>query len=72
MYVHFVHLFHVTMEISVHSVETIPRYTADTVGVCDNLVYYLIMHTHMKPIVQLTHCECYMKQDSYILVTSVH
>ncbi len=66
-----VHLFHVTMEISVHSVENIPRYTAltDTVGRCDNLVYYLVMHAHMK--VQLTHCECYMKQDSYILVTSV-
>ncbi len=27
----------------------IPRYTADTVGRCDNLVYYLVMHTHMKP-----------------------
>ncbi len=26
------YLFHVTMEISVHSVENIPRYTADTVG----------------------------------------
>ncbi len=46
------------METSVHSVENIPRYTADTVGVCDNLVYYLVMHAHMKP-------------DSYILVTSV-
>ncbi len=44
-----VYLFHVTMEITVHSVEDIPRYTADTVGVCDNLVYYLVMHTHMKP-----------------------
>ncbi len=45
------HLFHVTMEISVHSVENIPRYTAHTVGRCDNLVhvYYLVMHTHMKP-----------------------
>ncbi len=39
----------VTMEISVHSLENIPRYTADTVGSCDNLVYYLVMHTHMKP-----------------------
>ncbi len=28
----YVHLFHVIMEISVHSVENIPRYTADTVG----------------------------------------
>ncbi len=28
------------MEISVNSVENIPRYTADTVGRCDNLVYY--------------------------------
>ncbi len=37
------------MEISVHSVENIPRFTADTVGVCDNLAYYLVMHTHMKP-----------------------
>ncbi len=45
----YVHLFHVTMEISVHSVENIPTYTADTVGACDNLVYYLVMHTHMKP-----------------------
>ncbi len=35
------------MEISVHSVENIPRYTADTVSVCDNHVYYLVMHTHM-------------------------
>ncbi len=50
-YVHcmYTHLFHVTMEISVYSVENIPRYTADTVGACDNLVYYLVMHTHMKP-----------------------
>ncbi len=31
-----------------HSVENIPRYTADTVGACDNLVYYLVMHAHMK------------------------
>ncbi len=45
----YAHLFHVTMEISVHSVENIPRYTADTVGACDNLVYYLVMHAHMKP-----------------------
>ncbi len=45
----YVHLFHVTMEISVHSVEVIPRYTTDTVGVCDNLVYYLVMQAHMKP-----------------------
>ncbi len=45
---YYTHLFHVTMEISVHSVEDIPRYTADTVGVCDNLVYYLVMHAHMK------------------------
>ncbi len=37
------------MEISVHSVENIPRYTADTVGRCDNLVYYLVMYTYMKP-----------------------
>ncbi len=42
-------LFHVTMEISVHSVENIPRYTADTVGACDNLVYYLVMQAHVKP-----------------------
>ncbi len=42
-------MFHVTMKISVHSVENIPRYTADTVGRCDNLVYKLVMHTHMKP-----------------------
>ncbi len=42
-------LFHVTMEISVHSVENIPRYTADTMGAFANLVYYLVMHTHMKP-----------------------
>ncbi len=40
----YIHLFHVTMEISVHSVENIPRYTADTGGACDNLVYYLVMH----------------------------
>ncbi len=46
----------------------IPR--GDTVGGCDNLVYYLVMHTHMKP--QLSHCGFYMKQDSYIVVTSVH
>ncbi len=45
----YMHLFHVTMEISVHSVENIPRCTADTVDACDNLVYYLVMHTHMKP-----------------------
>ncbi len=44
-----IYLFHVTMEISVHSVENIPRYTADTVGRCDDLVYYLVMRTHMKP-----------------------
>ncbi len=45
-----VHLFHVTMEISVHSVENIPPdHAADTVGTCDNLVYYLVMHAHMKP-----------------------
>ncbi len=36
------------MEISVHSVENIPRYTADTAGRCDNLVYYLVMHAHTK------------------------
>ncbi len=42
-------MFHITMEISVHSVENIPRYTADTVGRCATLVYYLVMHTHMKP-----------------------
>ncbi len=45
----YVHLFHVTMEISVNSVENIPRYTADTVGAYDNLVYYLVMHAHVKP-----------------------
>ncbi len=45
----YMHLFHVTMEISVHSVENIPRYIADTVGTCDNLVYYLVMQAHMKP-----------------------
>ncbi len=39
-------LFHGTMEISVHSFENIPIYTADTVGACDNLVYYLVMHAH--------------------------
>ncbi len=49
------HLFHVTMEISVHSVENIPRYTADTVGVCDNLVYYLVMHTHVNWIAYSPH-----------------
>ncbi len=48
MYMH-IHLFRVTMEISVHSVENTLRYTADTVGACDNLVYYLVMHAHVKP-----------------------
>ncbi len=38
----YVHLFHVTMEIPVHSVENIPRYTADTVGRCDACY----AHTH--------------------------
>ncbi len=33
------HLFHVTMEISVHSVENIPRYTADTVDECVTISY---------------------------------
>ncbi len=44
-------LLHVTMEISVHSVENIPRYTAHTVSTCDNLVYYLVMYlrAHVKP-----------------------
>ncbi len=42
----YIHLFDVTMEISVHSVENIPTYIADK---CDNLVYYLVMHTDMKP-----------------------
>ncbi len=37
------------MGISVHSVETVPRYTADTVGRVTISVYYLVMHTHMKP-----------------------
>ncbi len=45
----YVQLFHITMEISMHSVENIPRYTADTVGACDNLLYYLVMHAHVKP-----------------------
>ncbi len=71
-----------------HSVENIPRYTADTVGRCDNLVYYLVMHPHVKPdstvdtlqerirtravrfLCALAHCECYMKQDSYIVVVT--
>ncbi len=44
-YYTYINLFHFTMEISVHSVENMPR-TADTVGRCDNLVYYLLMHTH--------------------------
>ncbi len=34
---------------SLHSVENIPRYTTDTVGGCENLVYYLVMHAHVKP-----------------------
>ncbi len=34
---------------TVHSVENVPRYTANTVGACDNLIYYLVMHTRLKP-----------------------
>ncbi len=40
------HFFHVTMEISVHSVENIPRYTADTVGrVTISYTIWLCTHT---------------------------
>ncbi len=45
----YAHLFHVTMEISLHSVENIPRYTAAT---------YLVMHAHMKPDI---HGFCFFK-----------
>ncbi len=63
------------MEISVHSVENIPRYTADTVGRCDNLVCYLA-NAHMKPdstvdTLWVLHVHETIKM-LYILVTSVH
>ncbi len=40
-------------------------------GVTISYTIWLCTHT-WNLIVQLTHCECYMKEDSYILVTSVH
>ncbi len=40
-------------------------------GVTISYTIWLCMHTR-NLIVPLTHCGCYMKQDSYILVTSVH
>ncbi len=42
------------MEISLHSVDNTQQTTFDTVGGCDKLVHYLVMHAHMKLIVQLT------------------
>ncbi len=54
-----------------HSVENIPRYTADTVGMCDNLVYYLVMHAHVKPD---STAECYTNKiaTSWSLTYNVH
>ncbi len=34
---------------SLHLVENIPRYTAVTVGMCDTLLCYLVMHAPIKP-----------------------
>ncbi len=59
-------LFHVTMEISVHSV---PRYTADIVGKFDNLVYYLVMHTHMKPDRTVDH---FSASDQDVTIAYMH